>query len=325
MAGEWSTPDLSAALSLAVANRDIEDRPKLFRTPQFALRLQHALNRNTRRGSRRNISAHYDLGNDFYERWLDAGMNYSSALYSASTQELESAQNAKLDRVIALLQPQPGDKVLEIGCGWGAFAERLLRKHDCSLTGLTLSTEQLRFAQQRLTRETTEGRCDLRLQDYRDIAGSFDRIVSIEMLEAVGEAYWPTYFQKLHELLRPGGVAVLQVITIADDRFDAYRRKPDFIQKHIFPGGMLPTTGIIERVANAANLTLTKAEFFGDSYARTLSDWNARFQSAWPDIQMIGYDERFKRMWEYYLAYCEVGFATRALDVGFYTFERRAA
>lgn len=322
MAGEWSSPDLIALLTLACRNRSIADRLSFFRTPRLWLKFRHALNRNTRRGSRRNIAAHYDLGNEFYKPWLDASMTYSAGLFSDKGQSLEAAQEAKLDRVIELLEPQDGASVLEIGCGWGGFAEHLLKMKPCTLTGVTLSTEQLKYGRQRLAGFIASGRCDLRLQDYRDVNGLFDRIVSIEMLEAVGEAYWSTYFKKLRDSLRPGGIAVLQVITIAEDRFERYRRRSDFIQKYIFPGGMLPTKQIIERQALQAGLELAAREFFGDSYTRTLEQWNARFQDAWPTIKALGFDQRFWRMWGYYLAYCQVGFDTRALDVGFYKIVR---
>jgi len=221
--------------------------------------------------------------------------------------------------VLNLLDMNGGENVLEIGCGWGGLAERSL-----SVTGLTLSAEQLGYAQRRLQASIAEGRCDLRLQDYRDVRGTFDRIVSIEMLEAVGEAYWPTYFDRLRSLLRPGGIAVLQVITISEDRLESYRRRPDFIQKYIFPGGMLPTTRIIERETTRAGLQLVSKEFFGEGYACTLENWSSRFQHAWPELKGLGFDVRFKRMWEYYLAYCQVGFDIRALDVGLYKLVRPA-
>jgi cyclopropane-fatty-acyl-phospholipid synthase len=198
----------------------------------------------------------------------------------------------------------------------------MMDRHDCAVTGVTLSTEQLAFAQCRLRNHVLAGRCDLRLQDYRGLDGTFDRIVSIEMLEAVGESYWPTYFKRLRDCLRPGGTAVLQVITIDDARFESYRRRPDFIQKYIFPGGMLPTTRIIEREIAKAGLQLEASEFFGESYARTLEEWQLRFQEAWPTIEAIGFDDRFKRTWEYYLTYCQVGFEEGAVNVGLYRIVR---
>ncbi len=322
MAGEWSSPNLIALLTLACCNRNLAERLLPFRIPRPGLRLRHALNRNTRRGSRRNIAAHYDLGNQFYKLWLDAGMTYSAGLFSDAGQSLEQAQQAKLDRLIDLLEPRDGDRVLEIGCGWGSFAERMLQTRTCTVTGVTLSTEQLAYGQQRLKNAIANGRCDLRLQDYREVTGAFDRIVSIEMLEAVGATYWSTYFTKLRDGLCPGGIAVLQVITIDESRYENYRRRPDFIQKYIFPGGMLLTKSTIERETMRAGLQLADRVFFGKSYARTLEHWNAKFGYAWPKIKMLGFDDRFRRMWEYYLAYCRVGFDVEALDVGLYKIVR---
>lgn len=317
IAGEWSSPNLASLLALASRNASMSEPLNFGRAQRFWLRLRHAMNRNTRRGSRRNISAHYDLGNEFYRQWLDPGMTYSSALYTGAGQTLEEAQDAKLDRIVGLMDVKGGEKVLEIGCGWGGLAERLLR-HDCAVTGITLSAEQLAYAQDRLKADVAAGRCDLRLQDYRDVQGEFDRIVSIEMIEAVGEAYWPIYFEKLRRCLRPGGIAVLQVITIDASRFDNYRRNPDFVQKYIFPGGMLPTTKIIERETASSGLKLVAKELFGDGYARTLEEWRRRFLEAWPAIQALGFDARFKKTWEYYLAYCQAGFETGAINVGLY-------
>jgi cyclopropane-fatty-acyl-phospholipid synthase len=318
IAGEWSSPNLTALLTLAARNGAAAGPLHSLRTPRPWLRFRHAMNRNTRRGSRRNIAAHYDLGNAFYRLWLDAGMSYSAGMFSSPHQTLEGAQEAKLDRVCELLELAGGERVLEIGCGWGALAERLTKTTTCSFTGVTLSTEQLSYAQRRLSVEAQSGRCELRLQDYRDIAGRFDRIVSIEMLEAVGEAYWPTYFAKLRDSLRPGGIAVLQVITVDESRFGRYRRQPDFIQKYIFPGGMLPTKQIIAREAAGAGLRPVRTASFGSSYARTIEEWRRRFETAWPAIEPLGFDRRFKRMWEYYLAYCQAGFEAGAIDVSFF-------
>jgi len=323
-AGEWSSSNLVALLKLASHNSALAEPLKFLRMPRFWLRVRHAMNRNTRRGSRRNIAAHYDLGNEFYQQWLDPGMTYSAGLFSSVDQTLVQAQDAKLDRVLSLLDLAGGENVLEIGCGWGSFAERILQRHDCSVTGVTLSREQLTYTQRRLSSRALDERSDIRLQDYRDVRGTFDRIVSIEMLEAVGESYWPTYFQNLRDRLRPGGVGVLQVITIAEDRFGDYRSRPDFIQKYIFPGGMLPTMKIIERQTAKAGLKLVAKELFGDGYARTLEEWRLRFLESWPAIEALGFDERFKRTWEYYLAYCQAGFETGAIDVGLYKVERPA-
>ncbi len=322
MAGDWSSPDLAALLNYACQNASVAVSFKRLRPPKPLIRLRHALNRNTRRGSRRNIVAHYDLGNDFYEQWLDSDMSYSSALYSLETPTLEDAQQAKIDRIVALLDLNGGESILEIGCGWGALAVRLATMDRISLTGITLSTEQLDYARHRLQKTGAAYACDLRLQDYRDVSGSYDRIVSIEMLEAVGEAYWPLFFARLRDLLCDGGVAVLQVITIDEGRFAQYRRRPDFIQRYVFPGGMLPTTGIVVNEAAKAGLKLVSSEFFGGSYGRTLAEWNRRFQCNWSSIHSSQFDDRFKRMWEYYLAYCQAGFDTGVLDVGLYKFSK---
>lgn len=316
--GDWSTPDLAALLEFCMQNESA-----LVGTAAsgwFGVlrnRLAHWRRGNTRRGSRRNIAAHYDLGNAFFRPWLDDGMNYSSALYD-NCDTLERAQAAKLDRAAALLELHGGEKVLEIGCGWGALAERLVRHYGASVFGITLSSEQLAYARTRLASDVARGRAELRLQDYRDVTGRFDRIASIEMIEAVGERYWPSYFGKIRDCLAGGGVALLQAITIDERRFAAYRKCPDFIQRCIFPGGVLPTFSIIEREAARAGLKLVHHESFGDSYVRTLREWRDRFLRAWPKIGPLGFNERFRRMWEYYLTYCEVGFRAGAIDVGFF-------
>jgi cyclopropane-fatty-acyl-phospholipid synthase len=317
--GDWSTPDLGPVLELCMLNEDVlVGQPRA--TSRLGLirnRVQHWLRANTRRGSRRNIAAHYDLGNDFFKPWLDEGMNYSSALYD-NCDTLERAQSAKLDRAATLLELNGGERVLEIGCGWGALAERLIRHYGANVAGITLSTEQLAYAKKRLAGEVERGHADLRLQDYRDVAGRFDRIASIEMIEAVGEHYWPSYFGKIRDCLAHGGVALLQAITIDETRFAAYRKRPDFIQRYIFPGGVLPTDAIIEREAERAGLKLVHHETFSDSYVRTLREWRDRFLRAWPRIEPLGFNERFRRMWEFYLAYCEVGFRNGSIKVGFF-------
>jgi cyclopropane-fatty-acyl-phospholipid synthase len=316
--GDWSTPDLLQLFSLVMHNETtITPRNKKWLLSRATNRLRHLLRANTRRGSRRNIAAHYDLGNDFFTAWLDSGMNYSSAIFSGN-ETLEEAQDRKLDRVAALLDLKGGEKVLEIGCGWGALAERLIGRFGVQVAGITLSSEQLDYARRRLTRHIGDGRADVLLLDYRDVEGRFDRIASIEMIEAVGEQYWPIYFAKLRALMRDGGVAVLQAITIAESRFAAYRKRPDFIQRHIFPGGMLPTRSIIDIEAARAGLRVVSHESFGQSYATTLSEWRGRFLRAWPRIATLGFDERFKHLWEYYLTYCEIGFRTGTVDVGLY-------
>jgi len=316
--GDWCSPDLDAVLAFFIENSDrVHATVKGLHAGAAFNRIRHRLNANSRRQSRRNIAAHYDLGNAFYACWLDRGMNYSAALYDGRNETLEAAQDRKLDRAIELLDLRGGEDVLEIGCGWGGLIGRLVGRGVGSVTGLTLSTEQLAFARQRLGAASPIP-VDLRLQDYRDFEGRFDRIVSIEMVEAVGEKYWPTYFAKLRRALKPGGTVVLQAITIGEEYFGTYRKKPDFIQRYIFPGGMLPTDSAIRDEATRAGLTLVHQEKFGLSYARTLCAWRDRFLAAWPDIAALGFDERFRRMWLYYLAYCELGFRSGRIDVGFY-------
>lgn len=286
-------------------------------------RLAHMFRRNSHSGSRRNISEHYDLGNEFYRQWLDTGMNYSSAYYAdESDQSLEEAQQAKLALVIDALALEGGEQVLEIGCGWGSLACRVAERHGAHVTGVTLSKEQLAHAQMVAKEQGLSAFCDFKLMDYRNIEGQFDHIVSIEMIEAVGEAYWPAYFQVLRDRLKQGGSAVIQAITIAPRHYEQYRRKADFIQRYIFPGGMLPTQELIASNAAAHGLSLESQTMFGASYARTLNEWRQRFESAWPQISQLGFDEHFRRKWRYYLSYCEAGFSEGTIDVGVYKLVR---
>lgn len=327
--GDWSTPDLTALLSFGLANESALKSQGRARGPARWLGLLlHRANANTRRRSRDNIAAHYDLGNRFYEQWLDNSMLYSSALYETDTPgaapTLEAAQQRRLDRIVSLLDAQPGQRVLEIGCGWGTLAATLAQRCEAEVVGLTLSTEQLAFAQERARQWQVADRVDLRLQDYRDVEGQFDRIVSIEMIEAVGEAYWPVYFQTLKDRLKPGGSAVLQAITIDEAHFEAYRSSPDFIQRCIFPGGMLPSPERMAEQARRVGLNFTTELRFGRDYARTLADWRQRFLAQWSSIEALGFDLPFKRVWEYYLCYCEAGFLAGRVDVGLYRLERPA-
>ena len=325
MEGDWTTPDLAAFLHLAALN--VEDLDADI-TGSFLVRalrrFKHARSSNTKRGSRRNIASHYDLGNEFYERWLDSGMTYSSALYNEPGQSLEAAQTAKQDLVLDSLALTGGEKVLEIGCGWGGLAERVLERGAGDITCLTLSTEQHAYSRERLAKAGLAARGDIRLQDYRDVTGKFDRIVSIEMLEAVGQEYWPAYFDALNARLTDDGIAVLQVITISEARYQSYQQGVDFIQRYIFPGGMLPSKEIMREQIARAGFEIRSLENFGKSYARTLAEWNRRFQDAWPAIHTFGFDTRFKHMWEYYLSYCEAGFESGILDVGLYCIGRPA-
>jgi cyclopropane-fatty-acyl-phospholipid synthase len=319
MDGHWSSPDLPALIELAALNQDaFGDAVTGSAALRVLSRLRHGRHANTRRGSRRNIVSHYDLGNEFYAAWLDEGMTYSSGIFQSEGQSLEASQTAKQDRIIELLDLRGGESVLEIGCGWGGLAQRLVEEKGSTVTGLTLSPAQLEYARERLAGHADAGRADLRLQDYRDVDGRYDRVVSIEMLEAVGEAYWHVYFRRLGECLKPGGAAVLQVISIAEKKFEAYLQTPDFIQLYIFPGGMLPTVTIMREQIARAGLVLEGFETFGLSYAQTLAEWRRRFHAAWPRLRQGGLDEMFGRKWDYYLAYCEAGFRAGAIDVGLY-------
>jgi len=321
--GDWSSPDLPALLEL-VARNLIRIEPKVLGLfpIRFVNRLRHGAKANTVAGSRQNIAFHYDLGNAFYRCWLDQTMSYSSGLYNPS-QSLEEAQEAKLARVVDLLRLKDGGQVLEIGCGWGNLASRL-GQMGIQVTGVTLSAEQQAYATAQIADQGLEQSVRIQLKDYRNVEGFFDRIVSIEMLEAVGERYWPIYFRTLRDHLLDHGRAVLQVITIDESRFAHYRKSADFIQLHIFHGGMLPTKRVIFEQAKAADLRVASFENFGDSYARTLSDWRHRFFESWPAIESLGFSARFKRIWDYYLSYCEAGFRARTIDVGLYVLEPRS-
>ena len=323
MDGDWSTPDLTALIELAALNHETM-KPSLNGSgfARLVNRLSHLRRNNTKRRSQRNIQAHYDLGNQFYAAWLDPGMTYSSGFYAEAETTLERAQIAKQDMVIDALALAGDERVLEIGFGWGGLAARLAREYGCHVTGLTLSPAQREHAIENIGDDCAPGSVDFLLRDYRDAEGTYDRIVSIEMLEAVGKDYWSTYFATIRDRLRPGGTTVLQVITMAQDRYADYEGGADFIQRHIFPGGMLPSDSVMRARIAGAGLVLDGVKTFGASYARTLADWRFRFQRVWPRLTSMGFDERFKRKWEYYLSYCEAGFRAGALDVGLYCFHR---
>ncbi|WP_291295251.1 cyclopropane-fatty-acyl-phospholipid synthase family protein [Elioraea sp.] len=315
--GDWSSPDIRAVMALATANEAEWDEvlrgSMLVRTLS---RIFHAVRPNTRRGAKRNIAAHYDLGNAFYGTWLDRTMTYSAAEFAAPDEALEEAQARKVRNLLTAIDLRPGQRLLEIGCGWGYLAEIAAREYGASVVALTLSREQHAHAVTRIAAAGLSDRVEIRLQDYRDVPERFDRIASVEMFEAVGEAYWPAFFTTLRERLAPGGQAGLQIITIADRFFPVYRSSADFVQRYVFPGGMLPSpTRLREEVARAG-FTWQSETWFGPSYAETLRLWNERFQEAWPQISPRGYDDRFKRLWEYYLAYCETGFRAGWTDVG---------
>jgi cyclopropane-fatty-acyl-phospholipid synthase len=283
-------------------------------------RLFHHRRSNSKRGSRRNIAHHYDLGNAFYELWLDPSMTYSSALFNSGAETLVDAQTAKYDRALDLLGLPAGASVLEVGCGWGGMARRAAGR-GLTVEGITLSREQLAWAM--ASNAGLENGARFHFRDYRDTEGQFDGVLSIEMIEAVGEEHWPTYFRTVADRLKPGGAAVIQAIVMEPNTFDTYRRKVDFIQRYVFPGGMLLTTPAIREHAGRAGLALTHVETFGQCYARTLNLWRDRFEARWGEIAALGFDERFRRLWRYYLAYCEAGFLEGVIDVGFYRLEKR--
>ncbi|WP_300451411.1 cyclopropane-fatty-acyl-phospholipid synthase family protein [Accumulibacter sp.] len=310
--GLWDSHDVTGLLTLLARNREAIGRAVYGSWPRLlAARLRHRLNRNSRAGSRRNIMAHYDLGNDFYRLWLDPSMSYSAAIYrEVDDGTLAAAQRAKYHRILQRLAARPGERVLEIGCGWGGFAE-LAVAQGLAVTGVTLSPAQLDWAKKHVPN------ADLRLQDYRDIniMESFDHVVSVEMFEAVGERFWPGYFKAVASALKPGGRAVIQSITIRDDLFSSYRKGTDFIQQYIFPGGMLPSRSAFRAAAARQGLAVRDEYAFGLDYARTLAEWRHTFEANWPAIALQGFDETFRRLWRMYLCYCEAGFRAGNVDV----------
>ena len=279
-------------------------------------RLRHKRRNNSKQGSKRNIAAHYDLGNEFYSYWLAHSMSYSSALFKNFDEELEIGQKRKYRRLAQELKLKEGDQILESGCGWGGFAEMGAKEYKCKVVGITLSEAQAKFAQKRMQETQLSNLVDIRIEDYRDVQGTFDKIVSIEMFEAVGEEHWKNYFETIKTHLKPGGMAGLQSITIANEFFEIYKRRPDFIQKYIFPGGILPSESELNYAADSAGLKILDDYYFGKSYAETLRRWQSMFEKKWDDIKSLGFDERFQKMWSYYLSYCEAGFETGHINVG---------
>ena len=320
IAGDWTTTDLPALIELMARNRDaIEELVYGSWWGSLVYRLRHLLNRNSKAGSRKNIHAHYDIGNAFYRLWLDPSMTYSSALYGELTGDnLELAQAAKYRRILDQLALPPDARVLEIGCGWGGFAEMAARAGS-SVVGVTLSTEQLAYAKARIERAGLAEQVDLQLCDYRDSSGQFDAIASIEMFEAVGESYWPSYFACIAARLKPGGRACVQTITIADELFERYRKSTDFIQQFIFPGGMLPSPTVFAQQAAAHGLKVVDQFGFGLDYARTLATWRVAFHSQLEQVRAQGFDDTFIRTWEFYLCYCEAAFRAKNTDVMHFT------
>jgi cyclopropane-fatty-acyl-phospholipid synthase len=320
--GWWDSPGLTEMLLLGTANEASWDDAINGKTwMRIMSKIMHRLRPNTRKGAQRNIADHYDLGNDFYELWLDPSMTYSAALFDTGSNSLEAAQQRKMRRVCEQLQLAPGKTLLEIGCGWGGFSELAAREYGAEVVAITLSREQLAYAQKRIAQAGLNDKVTVKLQDYRDVQGSFDAVASIEMIEAVGEEYWPVYFSTLRDRLRPGGLACIQAITIAERYFEGYRTAADFIQRYVFPGGMLSSASRLRQETDRAGLQWREAHWFGLDYAETLRHWQTAFQNAWPSIAQLPtaktrYDARFKRLWEYYLAYCEAGFRAQWTDVG---------
>ncbi len=314
--GDWDSPDLNTLIYLLHLNEDAlePDFSRIQRLHTLLIDIRHRLRRNSRRGSRRNVAYHYDLGNDFYAHWLDETWSYSSALFDRPDEDLAVAQRRKYQRLLERIGPAADDHVLEIGCGWGGFALYAAQNTGCRVTGITLSTEQLRFARQRAQAAGLADRVDFELRDYRDVAPRYDYVVSIEMYEAVGEAYWPAFFRAIHDRLEPGGKAAIQAITIDASSFDYYRKNVDFIQEFIFPGGMLASPQVFRSVAADHGLRTLESDFYGRDYARTLKRWDARVVAA-HDAIVARQGEPFWRMWRYYLAYCEAGFNSGNIDL----------
>ncbi len=320
--GDVEIDDLTALFRYFLQNREVLDNDRSWFGRAAQDIAYHMSRANSKEGSKKNISEHYDLGNDFYAEWLDPSMTYSSALFTTEEQSLEDAQRTKYRRVAEMAGIQPGETVLEIGCGWGGFAEVVARDFGAHLHGITLSAEQLRYATARLQRQGLDNLAKLHFEDYRDTQGQYDHVASIEMIEAVGEEHWPSYFKTVHDRLKPGGTAAIQAITISEQDFEDYRSRPDFIQRFIFPGGMLLTKKAMQEQGDKAGLVLENVETFRLSYAKTLRLWRERFLERWQVVKGLGYSEDFRRKWTYYLSYCEAGFAEGSIDVGIYQYRR---
>lgn len=315
--GWWSSPDLQAFMDFLHAgdNEDIFDEFLGLKLVRAFERLRFWLQSNSKRQAKKNIAAHYDLGNDFYGLWLDETMTYSSALFETGQEPTETAQRIKYAKLVDAMDVQPGDHILEIGCGWGGFAEYAAAERDLRVTAVTISEAQAAYARARVKRAGLEGRVDIRIQDYRDIDGQFDGIASIEMFEAVGERYWPQYFNVLRERLQPEAKAVLQIITVADHRWEFYRKGVDFVQKYVFPGGMLPAPKVLRAEIARAGLQIEDSLEFGQSYSQTLRRWYESFNSSWDEVAKLGFDDRFRRMWNLYLTSCASTFRFETCDV----------
>jgi len=313
---DWDSPDVTSMLEFFLVNRSIYgDVAAQSIITNIVENIRHWFNRNTKTGSQKNIAAHYDLGNDFYSLWLDPSMTYSSAIYEDGANSLKAAQDAKYRSLATNMGVTKDSHILEIGCGWGGFAEFVAKEFGAKVTGLTISKEQLAYAQDRIEKAGLSDLVNFKFQDYRDETDKYDHIASIEMFEAVGEEYWSTYFGKIKQCLKENGTAGLQIITIRNEAFEDYRKRPDFIQRYIFPGGMLPSPDALANVTSKEGLQLGSERIFAEDYARTLKDWRITFWEKWDNVKKLGFDQRFKRMWEFYLHYCEAGFATSSIDV----------
>lgn len=323
MDGKFDTPSLTAVLEYFTLNFDSAGKLAVGGWLQQVMHsIRHALRGNSKKGSKRNILAHYDLGNDFYRLWLDETMTYSSAIFEAGQDDLKEAQLNKYRSLCRSLDLKPGMRVLEIGSGWGGFAQIAAGEFGVTIDSVTISDAQHDLAVKRIAAAGLADRVDIQLRDYRDITGRYDAVASIEMFEAVGEKYWPVYFAKIAEVLKPGGKAALQIITIDDAEFENYQRRVDFIRTYIFPGGMLPSVERLRAATSAAGLAFDSQHMFALSYARTLAQWAERFSTVWETIEPMGFDDRFRRMWLYYFSYCEAGFKTGRIDVGQFVFHR---
>ena len=310
------TDDLTNLMHYCALNNDqAEETFKITIFRFFYNKYIHFKNKNTKVQAKKNISHHYDLGNQFYKYWLDNSMTYSSAIFNSKSDNLELAQNNKYKRLAELSSIKSGDTILEIGCGWGGFSEFLAKNYDCQITALTISKEQYEFALKRIEKANLTSKVKVVFCDYRNIEGKFDKILSIEMFEAVGKEYWNTFFEKIKTILKPNGNVGLQLITIDDKIYNVYKDNPDFIQKYIFPGGMLPSVKVLKNIIEKTSFKINSMNSYSDDYARTLNIWNKEFNKNWNQIEKLGFDERFKLLWNYYLSYCEGGFLSKNIDL----------
>ena len=323
--GGWCTPDLQAFMDLIHAdNDDLYDEFPGMRLLRAWEKFRFHLQSNSKRQARRNIARHYDLGNEFYALWLDETLTYSSGLFQTGQESLEAAQMAKYASLVDQMGVKQGDHVLEIGCGWGGFAEYAARDRGLRVTALTISQEQYDYARKRIADAGLSDRVEIRLRDYREEQGLYDGVASIEMFEAVGQRYWPVFFQTLRQRLKPGGNATLQIITVQDKRWEVYRKSVDFIQKYIFPGGMLPSPSVLRAEIERSGLRIERSIEFGESYSVTLRRWHEAFNAHWDEISSLGFDARFRRMWNFYLTSCASGFQSGNCDVTQITVENPA-